>query len=180
MFRQSVQKRSAHQSRPCLERLEERCLLTINEFPTPTPGSNPYFITTGPDGNLWFTEHSANKIGQITPTGSISEFPLLPVTSNPSPTGITTGADGNLWFTESNTNKIGRIMPDGTHVTEFPVPTASSDPEQIIAGPDGNLWFTEDAAHKIGQLDPMTGKITEFPVPNVSAGNTFEETVSFR
>src|SRR5437660_1458617 len=47
---------------------------TINDFPTPTPGSNPDSITGGPDGNVWFTENLGNKIGQVTPGGSISEF----------------------------------------------------------------------------------------------------------
>ena len=47
---------------------------TITEFSIPTAGSNPYDITAGPDGNLWFTEHDANKIGRITPSGAVTEF----------------------------------------------------------------------------------------------------------
>ena len=39
---------------------------TITEFPTPTSLSFPKFITAGPDGNLWFTEDSGNKVGRIT------------------------------------------------------------------------------------------------------------------
>src|ERR1700691_4514820 len=37
--------------------------------------SAPWMITPGPDGNLWFTEKSANEIGKITPAGVISSFP---------------------------------------------------------------------------------------------------------
>jgi virginiamycin B lyase len=40
---------------------------TITEFATPTINSGPYFITTGPDGNLWFTEQYVGKIGRINP-----------------------------------------------------------------------------------------------------------------
>jgi streptogramin lyase len=162
--------------------LEQRCLLSINEVPTPTPNSQPFSITAGPDGNVWFTEQSANKIGQITPGGAISEFPILPVTSNAQPTGITTGADGSLWFTESNANKIGRIMPDGTHLTEFSIPSSNSVPTRIVSGPDGNLWFTEVSAHKIGRLDPATGHVAEFPVSNVTynySGYLFSSSLSF-
>jgi virginiamycin B lyase len=36
-----------------------------NHFPVPTPGSEPFDITTGPDGALWFTEFLGNKIGRI-------------------------------------------------------------------------------------------------------------------
>ena len=41
----------------------------------PTAGSRPFGITTGPDGNLWFTEYGGDKIGRITPSGTITEFP---------------------------------------------------------------------------------------------------------
>ena len=37
-----------------------------SEFPVPTLSSDVTDITAGPDGNLWFTEHAANKIGRIT------------------------------------------------------------------------------------------------------------------
>lgn len=42
----------------------------ITEFPIPTANSIPKGITAGPDGNLWFTEDSADKIGRITPSGT--------------------------------------------------------------------------------------------------------------
>ena len=38
---------------------------TITEFPLPTANGNPLFITTGPGGNLWFTEGKDDKIGRI-------------------------------------------------------------------------------------------------------------------
>src|SRR5690242_1642857 len=41
----------------------------ITEFTVPTPHATPLLIVTGSDGNLWFTEQAANKIGRLTPTG---------------------------------------------------------------------------------------------------------------
>jgi streptogramin lyase len=38
----------------------------ITKFPIPIANSFPSGITTGPDGNLWFTELNANQIGRIT------------------------------------------------------------------------------------------------------------------
>jgi hypothetical protein len=58
--------------------------------------AHPYSITSGPDGNLWFTE--SNNIGRITPAGVISEFPIP---SGNTATGITSGPDGNLWVANS-------------------------------------------------------------------------------
>src|SRR5262245_58646268 len=82
---------------------------TIFEFVLPTASSGPGFIITGPDGNLWFTEISGNRIGRITPTGEITEFPLP--TPNSKPQGITAGPDGNLWFTELGTHQLRRTTP---------------------------------------------------------------------
>ena len=73
----------------------------------PTAASTPVGITTGPDGNLWFTEHDGNKVGRITPDGTITEFAVP--TANGGQSGITAGPDNALWFTENAGNKIGRI-----------------------------------------------------------------------
>jgi streptogramin lyase len=131
-----------------------------------------------PDGNLWFTETGGNKIGRITPTGTIDEFPAL--FSGLVPWAITAGPDGNLWFTNLGSScltgcsppyddQIGRITPAGS-ITYFPSIFGWSN--GITSGPDGNLWF---AAGVGGNLDPeivrMTpsGAITEFALP---AGDT--------
>src|SRR5581483_8988231 len=70
----------------------------FTSYSIPTAAATPGEITTGPDGNLWFTEGDGNKIGQITPTGTVKEFTVPTAKSNLG--GITTGPDGNLWFTE--------------------------------------------------------------------------------
>ena len=42
----------------------------------PTPFSGPRALAAGPDGNIWFSEFHASKIGRITMAGAITEFPL--------------------------------------------------------------------------------------------------------
>ncbi|MGH7867215.1 MAG: virginiamycin B lyase family protein, partial [Candidatus Dormibacteraceae bacterium] len=115
-------------------------------FTVPGGNSQPYGITTGPDGNLWFTElingsngriSPGGKIGRITPSGTITEFAMP--TPNSEPWGITRGPDGNLWFTDVSGNKIGRITTSG-RVTEFDMPDRLG--VGIVTGPDGNLWVT--------------------------------------
>ena len=130
----------AWRSDPC-------CVLyqPFTEYPIPTAPSGAEGITSGPDGNLWFTEWDGNKIGRITPTGSITEYP----TPTPNgPQGITSGPDGNIWFTEQFGSKIGFIGTDGS-IVEYPIPTANSYPEGITSGPDGNVWFAEMGGNKI-------------------------------
>ena len=152
-----------------LEGLEDRCLLSITEFPVPTTGSSPWGITAGPGGNLWFTEQGAGKVGMINPTThAITEFPTPTATSGP--VGIVTGPDGNLWFTEEGAGKIGAINPTTHVITEFPIPTAgSAAPSGITAGPDGNLWFTDINLNSIGMINPTTHTITEFGIPTPNA-----------
>ena len=48
----------------------------FSTFKLPTANAFPQEITAGHDGNLWFTEAGANKIGRITPSGAISEFAI--------------------------------------------------------------------------------------------------------
>jgi streptogramin lyase len=130
-----------------------------------TAYDGPQGIAAGPDGNLWFTEFSGNRIGRITPSGAITEFPIPTGTSTP--LEITAGDDGNLWFTEGEGNNIGRITPSGA-ITEFPVPSAISEPLGITAGADGNLWFTEESGNNIGRITPE-GDVTEFSVPTLNS-----------
>ena len=48
----------------------------IKKFKILTANSNSRVITARPDGNLWFTEYEGNKIGRITTSGIITEFPV--------------------------------------------------------------------------------------------------------
>jgi streptogramin lyase len=155
--------------RPSVERLESRSLLsTITEFPAPTAASRPISIVAGSDGNLWFTEFLANKIGTINPTTHATVDFAVP-TAAANPYWIAAGPDGNLWFTEPNGNKVGTINPTTHVITEFPLPTAGSAPQTITAGPDGNLWFTEEGTNKIATINPTSHVITEFAVPTAGA-----------
>jgi streptogramin lyase len=148
------------------------CASRITNFTIPSTTGVLRDITTGPDGNLWFTEGTpGQKIGRITPTGVIAEFD---VSSGPS--GIAAGPDGNLWFTEDGAGRIGRLTPAGA-VTEFALPATQATPGGIVAGADGNLWFAEALANKIGRITPA-GVITEFAIPTATShpGGTPKDT----
>ncbi len=141
---------------------------TITEYAVPTDSSNPHGIAVGPDGALWFTEYSGNKIGRITTGGVVTEYTVP--TASSQPYGIAAGPDGALWFTEYSGNKIGRITTAGG-ITEYPVPTTyNSQPSGIAAGSDGALWFSEnnDFPNKIGRVT-TAGAFTEFPTPTIAS-----------
>jgi len=136
--------------------------------------TEPSGITEGPDGNMWFAESSgsaAKNIGKMTPSGSMSVYPLPTV--NEFPMSITTGKDGNLWFTVYSTDglRVDKMTTSGS-ITEYLLPSGSANGDfdrGIAAGPDGNIWVTEYDANKIAKVTP-SGTITEYEVPTSASG----------
>ncbi len=124
-------------------------LVSITEFDSGISG-RPALLATGADGNVWFTETAANKIGRISPSGVVNEFNVPTPASEPF--GIAAGPDGNVWFTEYAGQKIGRVLPDGTiteHSVSFPYTYSGNVLRNIIAGEThyngldyGAMWFT--------------------------------------
>jgi streptogramin lyase len=143
---------------------------TITEFPLPNAAGD---ITAGPDGNVWFT--SSLKVGRITPSGAVLEFPIP--TPEAVPVSIVAAPDGNLWFTQADPefgpSLISRITPNGdvTHVAE------ADYPFDIARGPDGALWFTqaEPRPNAIGRIT-TTGVLTTFTV--MASSTTYPEWIT--
>ena len=138
---------------------------SIAEFPISGTSDDPHLsaITSGPGGNLWVTETGTGKIASVSPSGSVTEFPLP--SSAAGPRAITTGPDGNLWIAETSLGQVARMSPSGT-VAEFALSWAFSEPTGIARGPDGNLWVVECGGGKIARVTP-SGSITEFPVSSL-------------
>ena len=136
----------------------------VAEFPlTPkTSGwqdNDPLGIVGGPDGNAWFTERLGERVGQVTPTGTVTEIPL---TDGRHPRGIAVGADGNLWFSAEDRH-IGRVTP-ALALTEFVTDALAFD---IATGADGALWFTEPGPSRVGRIT-TAGSITMFQLRDYS------------
>jgi serine protease len=154
------------------------------EFSLPANGCT---LVLPPDGTCTISLRF-NPTGVGTRTGSLSIFAsdgrtynltlsgyayasarILEQTAGTSvgPQYMAKASDGTYWYSQPSPNRIARMRPNG-EVTEFPVPTASSNPFDITAGPDGNMWFTELDAGRIGRIS-LQGAITEFPLPVASA-----------
>lgn len=120
----------------------------------------PNSMTLGPDGNTWFTDFKGNTVGRLTPSGTVTTFPLP--NANSVVDTITAGMDGNLWFTEE-AGRIGRITPSGA-ITEFPIGNAITPTALIVSGSDGALYFLDQvngANVKLGRIT-TAGAITTY------------------
>src|SRR5207302_9570240 len=116
----------------------------ITEFPLPRPGQ-PYGITVGPDGNLWFTELQSDAssiwhLGVINTYGSITEVTI------PREAVQIASLGGALWFTEPAQNAFARYVPGGGLANHI-LPHPNSEPMGIAPGPgsdtDEDVWLTE-------------------------------------
>ncbi len=123
-------------------------LATFTEYPVPTLNSTPNEIIKGPDGNVWFTEFTGNRLGSINALGIITESATL-ANPNSSPNGLNIGPDNAVWFTEDNVcvrDAVGRIATISDPISEWDGPSglaSCSGPYDIITGLDTNMWFTE-------------------------------------
>src|SRR5205085_2828191 len=117
-------------------------------------------IARGPDGNVWFTENSANQIAVVTPAGVITEFPIP--TANSLPRRPTAGPDGNVWFPE-NVGNIARVIqrrqapPTWRRLTPVGSPSVTQPPP----------WYTKTGAATMPAVSAR--KTTSGTMPAVSA-----------
>jgi len=130
----------------------------------------PFQITTGPDGNLWFTISNENRIGRMTTSGTVTQFTVS--LSGSVPAGITTGPDGALWFTLNVGGEIGRITTSGAVSGILKIPNEA--PDDIVKDPRGVVWVTMPGnvytgpQNLIGRIDPNGGFATVAAGPSGS------------
>ena len=135
-------------------------------------------ITSGPDGNIWFTMHhpTEGRIGKIdVETLQLTTYPISSAPNGFSPNGpwfIEPGPAGNeLWFTSITTNKIGRITTSGSFLPAFAIPAASS--YGITLGPpdknnNRDMWITAASDTNYLRIIRMNGSGVPVEVGNWS------------
>ena len=136
----------------------------ITEFPLPTASSGPAGITAGPDGNLWFTELVANKIGRITDGRRHHRVP--DPDGRQRPRGHH-GGPGRQPLVHRSAGQPDRPDHAGRRHHRVPDPDARQRALGITAGPDGNLWFTEPS--RPDRADHHGRRVTEFPIPTAGS-----------
>src|SRR5215210_2572832 len=153
---------------------------TVTEFSDGlTAGAGLADIVRGPDGNLWFAEKDANKLGRVAPGNPpvITEFPL-PIGFT-QPFNITVGPDNKIWATATNgAPAVVRIDPANTANFEGDGGYGLSNPAAGIAsGPDGKIWLGSQGG-VLARIDPATMneetdsdiEVTGFNIRNLAPG----------
>ena len=114
----------------------------VTVFPVPTSNAGLGRITTAPDGAMWFVMGEANKVGRITPGGSITEFPLGPTTvASARVMDLDVSPDGSVWVVHDQGWKATRLDPatGGLDVHDL-----GGEPYggAVRVGPDNAAWIT--------------------------------------
>jgi streptogramin lyase len=138
----------------------------IDEFAVSGTSASPLNLTSGPDGQIWFTDAngSAGRVGSIGTAGTAVH--AYDVSATSVPTAIVTGPDGNLWYTQQSGNAVAEITPSGLFAGNVALPTGGAIPLGIAAGPPGaanTVWVAEFGAQKVARVTSPAGTATEFP-----------------
>jgi streptogramin lyase len=139
-------------------------------------------LTIDAEGNLWGAGREG--IARMTPSGTVTQFPLSKELGEPS--AITAAPGGGVWFASwrgevvpgrpesTGPAYVGRVTADG-QVVSFPLPgeagTRSAAPPEIALARDGNLWVADQALAKIDRVSP-DGQITSLVLPSAPSSLT--------
>ena len=159
---------------------------------------NPFGITRGPDGALYFCEYGGQRIRKVTADGVIHTVagagqagysgdggPALQATFR-LPHEIRFDRDGNIYIADMQNHAIRKVDGKTGIISTFVgtgKPGYSGDggpahlaqlrqPHSIQFGPDGSLYICDIGNSVIRRVDPKTGNIETFAGANGKTGPT--------
>ena len=124
-------------------------------------------IAVGSDGNLWFPQMGANRIGRITTAGVVTEF-TIPAAAALGRV-IAAGPDGRLWALGSGSDARVHVWAVETSGAAHEIAVLGDNPPLgldflpagITPGPDGNIWISN--LSEIVRVSPA-GQVARFPI----------------
>jgi virginiamycin B lyase len=168
---------------------------TFKEYSIPTPNSTAGSVTVDSSGNVWFTELTANKLGELPSASSkISEFTIpnasfsISGLSHPvscGPIGVIAGPRNSLWIMCLFSNQIDEFFPTNSTFDSFDLPSFQSGPAGLVFDHSGNFWFTAADVNMIGHgvvselRNNTSNGITETAPVNSTYRFTFAHTIDF-
>jgi streptogramin lyase len=120
----------------------------------------PAFLALDSSGNVWFTEPTADAIGELS-GGSVQPAITAGITKGSAPADLTFDSKGNIWFTEQKGNRIGFLNMTTKQVVEVPLAQPNASPYGII-NVKGEIWFT--------LTSPSLFFLGHFHVPTTAGG----------
>lgn len=132
-----------------------------------TGGLTPYGLDIAPDGMIWYSKLSGNRVGRINPNvedGDVKEWnpPFL------GPRRLHVAPDGMVWVPSWGSGVIGRFNPQTEEWKIYYMPdSANQTPYALNVNPkNGDVWICSSNSDSLVLLDPKTGHFTNYRMPS--------------
>ena len=137
--------------------------VVITQFDIPTRTAVPHNVAVDAQGQIWFVERFADKVGTLDPRSAV--FREFPIPAGARPHGVLPDRNGFIWWSESRGNHLGRLDPRSGQMKRYGLPQERSSPHTLALGNDGLIWMTQIGGNRIASFDPRTESFREYPVP---------------
>ena len=145
---------------------------TLTPHPTlaQVPGGPiPYEIRVAPDGVVWTSELSGNRLVAHDPRTGRNWAVTMPE-AHSGPRRFDVDGDGVLWIPAYAANALVRYDPKVQRFTRVALPIPDAGP--YVARVDrasGDVWIGTSAADAVLRYAPRTGRFTVYPLPTRGA-----------
>src|ERR1700676_2686386 len=139
--------------------------VVITEYQLPQELLALHDVQGDSKGNMWFSSHKTQVVGQLDPrTGIVKEY-TIPLTPGAMPGTHAVKVDKSdiVWFSENWGHNLNKLDPTTGKVSqvhiEDAVPVNAPGFGNFAMTPDGFVWDSRD--DHVRKIDPETGKIVQ-------------------
>ena len=138
----------------------------------PTEESGPSALLLDDNGNMWFAESLAGKIGVVdSKTFEITEY--VPDTPLDEPFALLFDKSGSLWLSEHIGPGIAKFDPVLETFEHVEVPNPESLPFGMAIDKYDNIWFGQHVTDELGVYDPHNDQLIEVSIPTPESFTQF-------
>ena len=125
----------------------------------------PYGIDIAPNGDVWFTQLNADRIGRVDP----DTFEVT-VVDNPftAPRRIRFDSQGNLWIPGFSSSLLSRFNPQTGEFKSYPLPIeplGTETPYALNVDRTDTVWICGTNSDSLISFDPGSEEFTVYPLP---------------
>jgi copper transport protein len=138
----------------------------------PTSESGPSALLLDDNGDMWFAESLAGKIGVVdSKTFEITEF--APDTPLDEPFALLFDKSGSLWISEHIGPGISKFDPVLETFDHVEAPNPESLPFGMVIDKYDNIWFGQHVTDELAVYDPYNDQLIEVSIPTPESFTQF-------
>jgi len=125
----------------------------------------PYGIDVAPNGDIWFSQLNAHRIGRIDPDTFDIEMVDTPFTA---PRRLRFDSKGRLWIPGFSSGLVSRFDPDTREFRSWKLPIepiGSETPYALNIDQHDVVWICGTNSDSLIRFDPVVEHFTVYPLP---------------